>query len=194
MEEYIAHDPCNHEFEFFDTYEDAEKWLLQETTDWSEGIPEEAIHGQYLIAKVSHRSAFRETDNIANYPCVKDENVPAHCNDCQEPEQCEGAEEWPYDKDFDYVGEVFMKKDEQWEVDEGLPGESDTMICNDDVRGIMIGGQEAVATLHKHGTGERQGPRFYGDDDADVVRQANEWMRCNGGKETYPDGLQLRIR
>ena len=117
MKKYIAYDPLDCEFEIFNDFEKAKEWLLE--GDWSdEGFPEEFINGDYLIAEVTHVSAVKITDKKENYKCVNDE-VPAHCSDCDESEGCDG-EEWPYESDFDYVGDVYFKEVED-EIQGSIP-------------------------------------------------------------------------
>jgi len=100
MDKYIAFYACNCETETFETFEEAEKWLMdacRESAD--EGYSEETIDGFDYIAKITHRSNFIETDNRNNYH--------EHNENC--PEDCD-LEEWPYDNLFDYVGNLEMKE------------------------------------------------------------------------------------
>jgi len=63
----------------------------------------------------------------------------------------------------------------------------------DETNGVIIGGDHIKGSLHKYDSGEKQGPNFYGDDDKEVTKKASEWFRSNGGHNTYPDGLELRL-
>lgn len=94
---YIAYDAAVCEYEFFKTFEDAKKWLIDDQ-DFSDGIPEEFGLGHCCIAKITHRTEVKVTD--------KKEYYHEHTDDC--PEDCD-EEEWPYDSDFDYVGNVVLK-------------------------------------------------------------------------------------
>lgn len=62
----------------------------------------------------------------------------------------------------------------------------------DDVRGVIIGGDFVVGSLHNE-EGFQQGPKFYGDNDEDVRGQAQEWFLENGGKSVWSRGLELRL-
>lgn len=64
----------------------------------------------------------------------------------------------------------------------------------DNVNGIVIGDTGISGRLHKYENGHQQGPVFYGDTDAEVKAQAAQWYQENGGKEIYPQGLELRLR
>jgi hypothetical protein len=95
-EKYVAFEAENHDFETFDTFEDAKKWL----DDYGEGcdITEGAMTGDNFIAKITHRSKYIVTDEKKNYH--------QHTDEC--PEDCDG-EEWPYDSDFDSVGNIIYE-------------------------------------------------------------------------------------
>ena len=108
MKNYVAYDAANAEMEMFDAFEDAKKWLVDKN-DFSEGIPEEFNEGFCWVAKITHRTSVTETDNKRNYPCKKDTVINAHCSDC-ENKDCDGTEEWPYDSEWDWVGDVVLNK------------------------------------------------------------------------------------
>jgi hypothetical protein len=100
---FVAYCADNAEFEFFETFEEAKKWLTDVWDDSSsdEGIGAETINGNDFIAKITHRSKFVETDNKKDY-CQID------CCDCTK-EKCDG-EEWPYSSEFESVCNVMLEK------------------------------------------------------------------------------------
>ena len=106
---YITFDPVNYETYFHDSLEEA-KACIQDR-DWraGDGFPEELVNGGYVIAKVTHVSEVKIVDKKENYMCLKNDEIPAHCSDCDDSEGCDG-EEWPYDSDFDYIGDVYLKE------------------------------------------------------------------------------------
>jgi hypothetical protein len=87
---FAAYDAANAELNYFDTKEDVEKWLTE--NDY-EGASEEAEAGDNWIAEIKWRSVFIVSDRKEDYH--------EHTDAC--PEDCD-KEEWPYDSDFDYVG------------------------------------------------------------------------------------------
>jgi hypothetical protein len=93
---FAAYDAADCDIEFFDTKEDAEKWLTQNDYD---GVSEESVEGKNWIAEIKWRSVFYETDRKSDYH--------EHTDDC--PENC-NEQEWPYDSNFDSVG--FIKYEE----------------------------------------------------------------------------------
>ncbi len=105
---YIAFDPMNQEFEFFQNLGDAKKWILDQ--DWrDQGLPEEIINGEYLIARVTHKSSVDITERREDYPCLKNPEQHAVCSGCDfSDDECEGAEEWPYENDSEWAGEPKM--------------------------------------------------------------------------------------
>jgi len=98
---FVAYDACNGDLEYFNTKEEAEDWL---TENDCEGISKEAENGYNWIAEIKWRSVVIITDNKLNYH--------EHTDDCSE--DCD-KEEWPYDCDFDYIGNTTFE-----EVDYGL--------------------------------------------------------------------------
>jgi len=103
MKNYVAYFSAQNEFEFFETFEGARKWLL----DWyDEGFPEETMRGFDCIAKVTHRSKFTETDRKENYKYVYEDDIP---------EDDDESEYWPHDSDIDVVGELTFEPIEEEE-------------------------------------------------------------------------------
>jgi viroplasmin and RNaseH domain-containing protein len=98
-DKYIAFYACECEFETFETFEEAKKWLRE--NDY-EGISEEAMEGGDFIAKITHRSKYTETDRKEDYH----EHTDACPEDCTE-------EEWPFDDAWDVVGKVEMVEVEE---------------------------------------------------------------------------------
>ena len=105
---YITYDPVNCETNFHTSLEEAEA-SIRDGNYWGEGFPDELVDGGYVIAKITHVSAVKIVDKKENYMCIKNDEVTAHCSDCDDSEGCDG-EEWPYESDFDYVGDVYLKE------------------------------------------------------------------------------------
>jgi len=82
---HIVYEPMNGETLFFCSEEEALKFIKE--LDHSEGIPEEYVRGDLIIAKITHKSIFKITDEKKNYT---------------DPE-----EEWPYG-DENCVGDIEM--------------------------------------------------------------------------------------
>ena len=97
-DKYVAFFAANCESETFETFDEAEKWLLRGYQD-DELFSEETMEGFDYIAKITHRSKFTESDNKENYH--------EHTEDC--PKDCD-IEEWPYDNDCDKVGKITMEE------------------------------------------------------------------------------------
>ena len=97
---FVAYDAANGDLEYFDTKEKAEEWL---TENDSEGVSEEAESGDNWIAEIKWRSVFTIIDMKSNYHEHTDEPT----EDCLE--NCD-KEEWPYDCDFDYVGNTTFEE------------------------------------------------------------------------------------
>jgi hypothetical protein len=90
-DKYIAYDSSNAEYETFNTFEEAKKWLkeVHEAYLYDDGIEEYVCEGGDFIAKITHRSQCIVTDEISNY---------------------DNLEEWPHSDSFDRVGYVKMKE------------------------------------------------------------------------------------
>lgn len=96
---YIAFYACEGDIEFFETFEEAKKWLEDYDDDCHDGYPEESTNGGNYIAKITHQSFYKITD--------KKEDYHEHTENC--PDDCE-KEEWPYDSDFDEVGKIIYRE------------------------------------------------------------------------------------
>ena len=106
-DKFVAYEPDYGETECFDTYEEAEAWLLDQ--DFSEEISEAYILNEAYIAKIVARSAYKETDKKENYSCLRHPEKPAYCPTCDEKD-CDGTEVWGYSQ-CDAIGEVVMVKE-----------------------------------------------------------------------------------
>lgn len=63
-DEYLAYYGASGEYEMFQTFEAAEKWLKEQwDEDACEGYSEESCNGGDYIAKITHRSLFVEIEN-----------------------------------------------------------------------------------------------------------------------------------
>jgi len=100
---WIAFDSANGCTEYFESYEDAEEWLIEECNDGM--ISAEAETGCSYIAKITHRTAMKIIDSKGNYH--------EHTDDY--PENCD-KEEWPYGSEYGYIGHIYMKQ-----LDDELP-------------------------------------------------------------------------
>ena len=88
---HMVYEPMNGEKTFFYSEEEALEFIKKELGDLiSDGIPEEYVLGDLIVAKITHRSIFKITDEKKNYT---------------DPE-----EEWPYGDEFDCVGDIEMEK------------------------------------------------------------------------------------
>jgi hypothetical protein len=95
-DKYVAYYDEEAEFQSFPTFEAAEEWLKE--YDCQDGIAESTEEGKSYIAEITHRSSVEKTDFKENY-CECD---PV-CNECT----CDKSEEeWPYDSDWQWVGNV----------------------------------------------------------------------------------------
>ena len=81
---YIAYYAAECEYETFETFEEAEKWLQE--WDRQDGFSEETIQGLNFIAKITHRSKVIKTITKEEY--IKEDG------------------DWPYDPEWDWLGEV----------------------------------------------------------------------------------------
>ena len=102
-DEYVAYDAASGEYETFDTFEEAQKWLAE--GDYADGaISSEAMDGNNFIAVITHRSKYIITDEKKNYH--------VHTDTC--PENCD-EETWPYDSDYENVGKIVYEPVEESE-------------------------------------------------------------------------------
>ena len=83
---YAAYYSADSALEWFETFEEAEKWL--QDYDDQDGISPESIAGENYIAKITHVSSYRVTDSKADY--------------------AEG--DWPWDDEYDTVGVIDYKE------------------------------------------------------------------------------------
>lgn len=76
-----------------------------------------------------------------------------------------------------------LNEDTRWGYD--IPGPNS----------VIIGDNYVTGTLHSYETGDEVGaPRFSGETDQEIRDQAKAWFDANGGKERWPQGLELRLR
>lgn len=95
MKNFIAYSAQTYEQEFFETHEEALKWLKKSDLEGAdEEFSLEACEGGSFIAKITHRSQYIEDDNKENYCQCEDEN-------------CEN-EHWDYS--YDSVGHIEYKE------------------------------------------------------------------------------------
>ena len=95
---YLAFSSVNQEYDFFETFEQAEQYLKE---GYEEGIPDEAVNGEDFIAKITHRSKFNETDRKENYKYIDEDDIP---------EDDTESEAWPYSNEFDVIGDISFEK------------------------------------------------------------------------------------
>ena len=96
MDKYVAYEADSGEFETFESFEAAQKWI---TYYDSEGFGEETCNGHSYIAKITHRTNYEITDKVENYH----EHTKECSDDCDE-------EEWPYGCEFETVGKLTLKE------------------------------------------------------------------------------------
>lgn len=100
---YVAHYDANNTTEFFETIDNAKKWL---EAMWSEdgsdeGYAEETMKGQDFIAKIEYVSKFVITDKKENYK----ENADGLLVN-------KNGDEWTFEENIDITGYVeFVKED-----------------------------------------------------------------------------------
>ena len=102
---YTAHYAANNEYEKFNTFEEAEKWLAErwEEDGSDEGFAEESMNGKDFIAKVTHFSKYKETANKEKDGFVWNEEAQASINS--------DGEEWPVAENHDSYGQVVLIED-----------------------------------------------------------------------------------
>jgi len=92
---YCVYDPDDYEFTFFETYDEAKNFLLEncnhDTSD--EGYSEDFMKGKYLIFEVKAKSGF-EILHTRDEFCKCDHDIECSC----------GLEEWPCSEDFESIG------------------------------------------------------------------------------------------
>jgi hypothetical protein len=85
-DKFVAYYCAEHEFETFETFDLAKKWLDEKYKhDGPEGFAEESVNGGDFIATITHRSKYEIDEFKKDY---------------------ENEEDWPYDSDFDSVGHI----------------------------------------------------------------------------------------
>jgi hypothetical protein len=92
---YCVYDPDDYDFNFFETYEDAKKFLLGNCGhDISEeGFSENFINGKYLIFEVKAKSGFEILHNRDEF-CQCDSNTECSCD----------LDEWPCSDEVESIG------------------------------------------------------------------------------------------
>ena len=81
---YVAYYSEEGEYETFETFQEAEKWLQE--WDQQEGISEETEQGLNYIAKITHVSKVNIVETKKDFE--------------------EKGEPWPYDPEWTWMGEV----------------------------------------------------------------------------------------
>ena len=92
MKKYIAYDSDNSDFEWFETIEEAQKWIKDGNTE--EISPD---INSYFIAEIIQRAVFKETYRKENYKYLNEEDIP---------EDDTESEAWPFDNEFERVGKI----------------------------------------------------------------------------------------
>jgi viroplasmin and RNaseH domain-containing protein len=104
---YLAHYSANNEYETFDTFEEAKKFLEERWHDDGndDGYSEETISGGDFIAKITHFSKYKEIGNKEKdgYKWNEDEHGFYVDGDPQN-------DEWPVSNDFDSYGEIILEE------------------------------------------------------------------------------------
>lgn len=101
---YVAHYAADNQYEEFETFEEAKKWLedfwLEDAGE--EGYSEETINNRDFIAKITHQSKFIEIGNKQRDGFVWNEEEYVSIN--------KDGEMWPVSEDFDFYGDVILEK------------------------------------------------------------------------------------
>jgi hypothetical protein len=111
---WIAYHASGGDWETFATFSEAARWLrkMQEIEAFNcGGYGEETLEGKDWIARVTHRSTFKETDSKKNYPCphgVASFCVGGDADACIK--DCPDNEPWPYASGIDVVGDVVLDR------------------------------------------------------------------------------------
>lgn len=84
---FVAYDADAQEYETFGDFESARKWLM-ESCDVIGEVSDEMARGYSFIAKITHQTEYKITDMKENY----------------------ADEDWPYSREYDYVGEIILKE------------------------------------------------------------------------------------
>jgi hypothetical protein len=108
-DKYLAYNCEVGETETFETFEDAEKWLRDDYSEYAgtEGYSPDVCNGGDYIAKIVARSEYVVTDKIENY-CKYEECPSENC--CENPDNCK-IEPWPYSSSFDSIGVIEFKRE-----------------------------------------------------------------------------------
>lgn len=89
---YVAYDAANSDYEWFETVEEAKKWL---THDDGDGISEEACNGQNFISEIQYRSVVTKIEDRDDYcKCENMEDEECVCN----------KQAWEHSEDFSWIG------------------------------------------------------------------------------------------
>lgn len=105
---WIAHHDETGEEEYFDTFDDAKKWLDEMYEDY--GFSNSTLNGSDYIENTKENKIFKskveKTDFRKDYECARGihEFCSANCED--ETDECDCPEYWPHLDDFEWVGEV----------------------------------------------------------------------------------------
>jgi hypothetical protein len=116
---WIAFYAADGEWDEFDTYEDAWKWLHEwhvGTAFGGDRYASETIDGADYIAQITHRSKYVVTDCKETHPCPH--KVYPYCHGYDPalcPEDCPAENPWPYSTRYDNAGKVEMEKVEEEE-------------------------------------------------------------------------------
>jgi hypothetical protein len=108
-DKYIAFNYEANEYETFETFEEAEKWLRDDYSEYvsTEGYSPEVCNGGDYIAEIIAKSEYVITDKKENY-CKHDECPNNNCT--KNNDTCK-LELWPYNSSFDSVGQIEFKRE-----------------------------------------------------------------------------------
>ena len=107
---YIAYYSADNQFEEFETFEEAKKWL-EEMWGHDDEISEETVMGKDFIAEVTHRSQFKVTQDKEKDGYKWNEEAQGYFID-GDPDE----EEWT--SEYDKIGEVKLVPCPKIEADE----------------------------------------------------------------------------
>lgn len=108
-DKWIAYYSADGIYEEFSTFAEAEKWLkcLYKESLVSDGcFYPDSVDGCDYIARITHRSKYVVSETKEDYPCRP--GVHSYCDGCgwDCPEECPHENPWPYNDDFDEVGDM----------------------------------------------------------------------------------------
>lgn len=95
---YLAVCTVENEFNFFDTIEEARKWIEEFVTD-EDGISEDHLNTSHIF-ELRENASYKVVDSKSNYKYMSEEDVP---------ESEEEDSVWPYNSEYEEIWEIIFK-------------------------------------------------------------------------------------